>query len=160
MTGDDHNGDGEEQERGYKVTDRRRFTPDGDLRDDEEPQAPAEPEAETVPATDVPVPEAELEASAEAEPEVPSEQAEPPPPETTFVGFVTLISQLAMLYMGALRDPDGKELPKDLPTSRIFIDGLSIIAQKCEGNLSAGEQEMMQRIVYELRMAFVECSKS
>jgi hypothetical protein len=74
---------------------------------------------------------------------------------------MTLEKFLASLYMSALMQlglaaPQGVKPEVDLLGARQTIDTMSILQDKTKGNLTAAEQNMLQNILYELRMAYLE----
>jgi hypothetical protein len=159
-SGEDRDESGEE----FKVQDKRRFNPDGTRRSDSAPDAAAP----HPPAASAPEPPGATGAGPTRPPEAArtppdarrsDRRAAAPPSETTLANFVSLISQMALVHMGAIRDAEGGEAPVSLPIARIFIDGLAVILEKARGNLTPDEEAMLRGIVYELRMAWVECSR-
>jgi len=50
--------------------------------------------------------------------------------------------------------------PSDLNHARHLIDLLGVLEQKTAGNLSPDEQQLLQRLLYTLRLTFVEQSRS
>ncbi len=80
--------------------------------------------------------------------------AGPQPP----VGFEHLVQQLyltAMLQMGA-GTQEGQRPRVDIVGARQTIDLLGVLAEKTRGNLSSAEDRMMQSVLFEARMAFLE----
>jgi len=80
--------------------------------------------------------------------------AGPQPP----VGFEHLVQQLyvtAMLQMGAGMQ-EGQRPRVDIVGARTTIDLLGILAEKTRGNLSSNEDRMLQSVLFEARMAFLE----
>lgn len=68
---------------------------------------------------------------------------------------------LASLYMSALMQlgmaaPQGGEPHVDLIGARQSIDIIGILQEKTKGNLTAKEETMLQNVLYELRMAYIE----
>jgi hypothetical protein len=80
--------------------------------------------------------------------------AGPQPP----VGFEHLVQQLyltAMLQMGA-GTQEGQRPRLDIVGARNTIDLLGILAEKTRGNLNSNEDRMLQSVLFEARMAFLE----
>jgi hypothetical protein len=78
----------------------------------------------------------------------------PQPP----VGFEHLVQQFylsAMLQMGA-GTQDGQRPRVDIMGARATVDLLGVLAQKTRGNLTEAEDRMLQSVLFELRMAFLE----
>ena len=81
----------------------------------------------------------------------------PQPP----VGFEHLVQQFyvsAMIQMGAGTE-EGQRPRVDILGARNTIDLLGILAEKTKGNLSEAEDHMMQSVLFEARMAFLELTR-
>jgi hypothetical protein len=79
-----------------------------------------------------------------------------PPP----VGFDHLVQQLylsAMIQMGA-GTQEGQRPRIDLLGARQTIDLLAVLAEKTKGNLTDAEDKVVQTVLFEARMAFLELS--
>ena len=76
-------------------------------------------------------------------------------PEVNFASFIFSLSTTAMYHFGDFPDPGTQESRKNLPAAKQTIDILSILKTKTEGNLSKDEQELLDGLLYELRMRFV-----
>lgn len=80
----------------------------------------------------------------------------PQPP----VNFETLVQQFylsAMLQMGA-GTQEGQRPRVDIMGARATIDLLAVLAEKTKGNLSNAEDHLLQSVLFELRMTFLELS--
>jgi hypothetical protein len=89
--------------------------------------------------------------------------ADEPPVALSPVDFSTHILSLASSAMVALRrmpPPDGSELPLDLETARHLIDVLGMLEHKTKGNLDEAEIKLLQSLVYDLRVAYVDAERS
>jgi hypothetical protein len=78
----------------------------------------------------------------------------PQPP----VGFEHLVQQFyvtAMLQMGA-GTQEGQRPRVDIMGARATIDLLGVLAEKTRGNLSPTEDRMLETVLFEARMAFLE----
>lgn len=77
------------------------------------------------------------------------------------VNFEQLVQQFyvsAMIQMGA-GTPEGQRPRVDILGARQTIDLLGILAEKTRGNLTTAEDRMLQTVLYEARMAFLEVSQ-
>ena len=100
-------------------------------------------------------------AARDAPPEAPAPegaQGDPaqdlPPP--SFPLLVSTIATQALAAMGQLRDPNStEEPPVDFRFAQHQIDMLAVIEEKTKGNLSAEESTMLENVLHELRMLFV-----
>lgn len=80
----------------------------------------------------------------------------PQPP----VNFETLVQQFylsAMLQMGA-GTQEGQRPRVDIMGARATIDLLAVLAEKTKGNLTDAEDRLLQSVLFELRMTFLELS--
>ncbi len=128
---------------GFKVVDRRSFDADGAHRDvsqEEEEKPNASPPAGSV----------------EAEAELPYDSEEGP---TGFDTLVSYLSTTAMFQLGLLPGPGGERIPVDLVNARRTIDLLDVLQQKTRGNLTPGEAKLLEDVLYELRLTYVEIEK-
>jgi hypothetical protein len=51
-------------------------------------------------------------------------------------------------------------IERDIETARYLIDVISMLETKTRGNLDEQEQKLLQSLLYDLRVAFVDASKS
>jgi hypothetical protein len=79
-----------------------------------------------------------------------------PLPEINFAGFIFSLSTTAMYHFGDFPDPVTKEAKRNLAAAKQTIDILSILKTKTEGNLDENEKQLLDGVLYELRMRFVK----
>ena len=147
-----------EEEKPIRVVDRRMFTPEGELRPGFEIEEPAEPVKSTPEAKPAPG-----RSEAEAEAPQPSPAApEPPPPavgdEGGLLDIVRSLGTTAYAALGLVPDASGSRR-RDPAVARQMIDWLSVLEQKTRGNLTFEESDLLARVLYELRMAYVEVTR-
>ena len=75
--------------------------------------------------------------------------------EMNFEKFAASLYMSALMQLG-LAAPQGGEPHVDLMGARQTIDILGILQEKTKGNLTPAEQNMLQNVLYELRMAYLE----
>lgn len=78
------------------------------------------------------------------------------------IDFTTLImsfASAAMISMGRVADPATGTVQRNMAVAQQNIDIISLLHEKTRGNLSAEEERIMDQVLYELRMAFVEAMK-
>jgi hypothetical protein len=81
-------------------------------------------------------------------------------PPITFGAFVLSLSTSALVHLGAGADPEGGEAsPPNLPLARQTIEILEMLAQKTEGNLDDDEGRLLEAILHDLRMRYVQVSR-
>ena len=76
-----------------------------------------------------------------------------------FIEFVIMQAQQIALLLGYLPGPDGKTLEPNLPVAKIFIDQLEMIREKTRGNLAKDEEDMLNKVLADLQLAYVEAGK-
>lgn len=80
-------------------------------------------------------------------------------PKLDFTTFVLSVSSAAFMGLGLTPRPGSKESKIDLELARHNIDLLELISQKTKGNLSADESKLLESLLYETRMRFVDVQK-
>jgi hypothetical protein len=79
----------------------------------------------------------------------------------TFVGFVLSLAHTAAFHFGDVPDPvTGTPGTANLAAAQQIIDILVLLEQKTRGNLTAEERQLVEQLLYELRMRYVEASKT
>jgi hypothetical protein len=162
-----------------KVTDKRLFTDDGELREEYR---------DSIRPSDEPVKKEPAEAqrgregaapreSRERAPEAPAgaQQPEPAPgesktrprqaseldhPETPFAKFIDSLIVNAYMALGMIRHPYQEEVQVDLQAARQMIDIVTMLEEKTRGNLTAEESEYLEAHLGDLKLAFVRRSQS
>ena len=78
-------------------------------------------------------------------------------PELSFTAFVISLASTAAIHFGDLPDPvTGETSPLNLDGAAQMIEILSLLDQKTRGNLTAEERQVLEQVLYELRLRFVE----
>src|SRR6266850_5656180 len=77
-----------------------------------------------------------------------------------FAAFVLSLAHTAAVHFGDIPDPvSGQTSDANLPAAQQMIDILSLIESKTRGNLTAEERQLIEQILYELRLRFIEAQK-
>jgi hypothetical protein len=177
-----------EQNKPFVVTDRRKFTVDGDLRPDADPSPEKEKRVESSvgPVTEVqPKPEA-VSPEPPSETELPAPTAEQNeqariayemtadrldtairsanpgmdhPPAMSFDQLIQSVYMTAIMQLGGAA-PDGQQPQVDIMGARQSVDMLAVLAEKTKGNLSAEETRLLDSALFELRMGFLEITQA
>jgi hypothetical protein len=75
----------------------------------------------------------------------------------SFVAFVLSLAHTTAVHLGDVPDPaSGHPSPPNLPAAAQMIDILALLEQKTGGNLTAEERQLLEQVLYELRLRFVE----
>jgi hypothetical protein len=167
----------EKKQEGFTVTDRRLFTPEGEIRTEVAQEeggsstakaAAAAPPAERSSQDMPPAPTAaEQKEQADAyrksakdlDTRVELSGHSAKDLEMTFERFMASLYMTAMLQLGLMHEQGGQ--PRiDLIGARQTIDTLSLLSEKTKGNLTNAEENFLQNCLYELRMAYVEVTNA
>jgi hypothetical protein len=168
-----------EKKSDFVVTDRRKFTTEGERRE-ETPTVPEKP-AEAAPESSAPsgtagptnIPAAPPSAEQQKQREAYQRSGADIDdrlradlggrrPEEFHMNFERLVASLymtAMMQLG-LMHPEGEQPRADVLGARQTIDTLTILDEKTKGNLTETEKNLLQNCLYELRLAFVELTSA
>ena len=81
------------------------------------------------------------------------------PEALSFIAFVLSLASTAAIHFGDLADPaSGRRLEPNLDGAAQIIEILSLLDRKTRGNLTAEERQVLEQVLYELRLRFVEAS--
>ena len=159
-----------EEKKDFVVKDRRIFSQDAEVRPDDDKQegaASEQPDTENQKKTaDVADASgtAETSSSAEAAPgeadqaqaSAEGEEESAQFPEINFPTFVASLNASALVHLGVIEDPATGSKSKNLPMAKQTIDILSMLEDKTKGNLTPDEKNMLQNILYDLRILYVK----
>ena len=120
---------------GFVIKDRRHFTSEGEVKPEAEVKKEEEKKDKTQPADNVPL------------------------PEINFASFVLSLSSSALLHFGQIPDPITNKTERNLPLAKQTIDILGILHEKTKGNLTKDEEQLMDHLLHDLRIKYVEESK-
>ena len=81
-------------------------------------------------------------------------------PEMTFEKVVESLYMSALIQMGAIRQDGETQAQIDIIDARQTIDSITLIHDKTVGNLSDRERSLMQNVLFELRMAWIELTNA
>lgn len=139
-------GEGEKQEgKGFTVQDRRRFSPEsGEAR-----EASEEPKDFTMPGG--------IESAGESQSK--TQASRESLPEINFSTFIISLSTQVLMHLGEIPNPLGGKSETDIPVAKQMIDIVGMLQEKTRGNLDAGEERLVEDILFDLRMKYVEAVK-
>ncbi|HTZ60461.1 MAG TPA: DUF1844 domain-containing protein [Acidobacteriaceae bacterium] len=178
-----------EKEPQFTVTDRRKFTAEGELREEKGVESASAAAAERVPppakpqAVEAELHEASLMGAEEMIPEPTAaesaqqskeyqasasrlddmlKKANPGQPAPTVMNFERLVQSLYMtaaVQMGA-GTPANEQPRIDILGARQSIDMLNVLEEKTKGNLTEQEKRLLQNALFDLRMSFLEITNA
>jgi hypothetical protein len=130
----------EQEEQGFRVTDKRGFREGGETQASESPE-----KADEKPAG---------EPAAAAESKAPGQEA-PPRPPIDFPSYLLSYYTQGLVLLGEVPNPYTNKKEEDIEAARHTIDILSMLEEKTKGNLAKDEQQLLESVLYELRMKFM-----
>lgn len=78
-----------------------------------------------------------------------------------FVGFVLSLAHTAAVHFGDVVDPfSGAKTEANLVAAQQMIDILALLDQKTRGNLTAEERQLLDQVLLELRLRYVEAQNA
>jgi hypothetical protein len=80
-------------------------------------------------------------------------------PSVSFADLVLMLATMAAVHFGEVGDPVTGEKQKNMPAAGQMIDLLSVLQTKTAGNLDPDEQQLLETMLYELRLRFIDASK-
>jgi len=79
------------------------------------------------------------------------------PESLSFTAFVLSLASTAAIHFGDLPDPQsGEPVEPNLEGAAQMIEILALLDEKTKGNLTAEERQILDQVLYELRMRFIE----
>ncbi len=76
-----------------------------------------------------------------------------------FTMFVISLATSAQVHMGFMEEPQTKQKTKNLSLAQQTIDIINILSEKTRGNLTEEENKIMEQVLYNLRLQFIEAQK-
>ena len=162
-----------------KVTDKRIFTAEGEIREEfRQDIKPGDPFASRPAAPAATKAAEKAAAKPEAKPAERRQTASPDPPRgdeerrnksiadkalnpgTAFADFVEPLIAQAYMSLGMLRNPYGQKPQVDVAAARQMIEILTMLREKTAGNLTPDEDDFLSTHLGELKLAFVQRTKS
>ena len=122
-----------EEEKGFQINDRRKAFSEGEEKQEKKAEEPREEHLH--------------------EHEHEHEHGEMPPVD--FISFISSLAATAFLHLCDKFSPDQPDDMKDLTAAKQMIDLLGLLDEKTKGNLTQEEAQMMESILYSLRMRYV-----
>ncbi len=128
----------EQEEQEFRVTDKRGFKEDGEVREQEN-SAKGEKEGAEEPASTAGKTPEEI----------------PPRPPIDFPSYILSYYTQGLVLLGEVPNPYTNKKEEDVEAAMHIVDLLSMLEQKTKGNLSKEEQQLLESVLYELRMKFM-----
>jgi hypothetical protein len=160
--------DDENEEVHFKVADRRKFNPDGSVKEgvtlDAEPVKPAkaapQPAETTAAAEDIDLDSITLDDEPVDAEDGDGEDIPGAKDPASFVNFLSTLATNAAASLGAVPHPATGKRSLDLETGKYWLDVLAMIKDKTKGNLHDKEQRLLDGLLGDLRMQYVHLVKA
>ena len=81
------------------------------------------------------------------------------PPEPDFKFFISTLSLQASIALGQIPNPADNKTEEDLTQAKFLIDTMGMLKEKTKGNLDQEETNLLENLLYELRMIYVNKQK-
>ena len=133
----------EQEDQGFRITDKRPFTEDGERQQN----VPAE---ESSGAQDAPSSTEEPQPAAGGPEEAAGEDA-----KIDFPSYVLSYYTQGLVLLGEVPNPYTKKKEEDLKAARHTVDILTLLQEKTKGNLTQDENQLLESVLYELRMKYM-----
>ncbi|MDA8018312.1 MAG: DUF1844 domain-containing protein [Thermoanaerobaculia bacterium] len=146
-----------------KVTDKRMFTPEGELREEFKnlDSRPAESASVHTPDPSGSSPAATSSPAASQSQDLAAETREPEPPAKAdypsgahFEDLVALLAQTTVTFLQQASRPQARS--ESLEQAQLYLDLLGVLRDKTQGNLAPAEDAMLQDALAQLRLAFAQ----
>ncbi|MBU1087737.1 MAG: DUF1844 domain-containing protein [Candidatus Omnitrophica bacterium] len=80
-------------------------------------------------------------------------------PPVDFNLFISSLGMQALMGLGEIENPISNKKEPSLPQAKYLIDTLGMVEEKTKGNLNDQEKQMLEQMLFQLRMKYVELSK-
>ena len=151
--------------KGLKITDKRMFTADGEVREEFQNEIqPPQPHT-AAPEPPAPAPEPEKKEATQPPRSSTGERRRPagePPanPGTPFANFLQSLIAQTYMFLGMIRDPRAPQPIYEPQAARETIDILTLLREKTTGNLTPEEEDFFDTHLGDLKLAYVQRTKS
>jgi len=79
--------------------------------------------------------------------------------DLSFTTFVVSLASSAAIHFGDLPDPaTGERAEMNLEGAAQMIDILTLLEEKTRGNLTLEERQVLEQVLYEMRLRFVDAT--
>lgn len=131
----------EQESEGFRVTDKRIFREGGEVRDEASQTTSEGPASEPFKVLDKPP----------AADEAPPESGD----RIDFPSYILSYYTQGLVLLGEVPNPYTNKKEEDLEGARHTVDILSMLEEKTKGNLSKEEAQLLEGVLYELRMKYM-----
>jgi hypothetical protein len=129
----------------FRVTDRRRVTPEGAHEPEQAPASQAETTPEPPPSPETPPPEGDAH----------GEEFLRIPVADLLRIFIAELQMRALIHTGVIPNPQTHLVAKDLPQAQLAIDCMAALIEQLRSVAAPAEHDQLQQILADLRLTFV-----
>lgn len=76
--------------------------------------------------------------------------------ELLFMQLVMMFQGMALQNLGKVMNPMTNQIERNLEQAKNMIDILGMLDEKTKGNLNDNEQRLMEHVLFELRMNYID----
>jgi hypothetical protein len=80
-------------------------------------------------------------------------------PEIDFGMFVMSLASSVLVHLGEIEHPESRAREPNLPLAKQTVDILGMLREKTRGNLTQEEAQLLDNLLYDLRMKYVDAKK-
>jgi len=80
-------------------------------------------------------------------------------PEPDFSFFVSTLAMQISIFLGEIPNPVNNQKEENLPQAKFIIDTLDMLKIKTKGNLTQEEENLIENILYNLKILYLEKTK-
>jgi hypothetical protein len=80
-------------------------------------------------------------------------------PHAEFGTFVMSMATSVLVHLGEVPHPEDAQAKPNLTMARHTLDLLGMLQEKTRGNLTKEEQELLENLLYDLRLKYVAAKK-
>ena len=78
----------------------------------------------------------------------------------TFTGFILSLATTAAVHFGDIADPNtGERAEPNLPAAQQMIELIAMLQERTKGNLLEPEERLVDDLLYELRLRYVQAQQ-
>jgi hypothetical protein len=78
----------------------------------------------------------------------------------TFTGFILSLATTAAVHFGDIEDPNtGERAEPNLPAASQMIELIAMLQERTKGNLIEPEERLVDDLLYELRLRYVQAQQ-
>jgi uncharacterized protein DUF1844 len=146
----------EENQSGFKVTDRRLFNSDGSLREEAiELQSTGAAAAPAFTELQPNLKSAQPAFESESARDFSEDDPDAMPEQTMFTEFLMGVASSAFIYLGMVEHPATGRRQVDLGAAKESIDMLAMLRDKTKGNLTRGEEKFFEDLLSDLHLQYI-----